>query len=166
MHVLVNNPEEITSTETTDALTKGGNELRDENSGIFTDNNNTNIFEQIMKGLEADGPNKDEKIANATEKMVELMGMFDNGDSIEDRKAQMKEFAKVLEAIEKTDVANTEEGQANLKLIYDALNNMDTNMASFFKPKYIDDRNTLENVQEQTAILNELRNLVNALNNN
>ena len=154
---------EITSSETTENLVEGKADL---STGTIFDNNNENIFDQIMKGLEATGSNKDEIIADATEKMVELMGMFDSGDSIEDRKAQMKEFAKVLEAIEDTDVANTDEGKKNLKAIYEALNNMDTNMASWFKPKSVDDRNTLENVQEQTAILNELRNLVNALNNN
>ncbi|MBG10452.1 MAG: hypothetical protein CMD92_04710 [Gammaproteobacteria bacterium] len=157
---------EITAGETTENLTEGKGKLDDENSGVIFDNNNENIFDQILKGLEATGPNKDEQIANATEKMVELMGMFDNGDSVEDRNAQMLEFAKVLEVLSKTDAAQTDAGKKNLEAIYEALTNMDTNMASFFKPKSVDDRNTAENQAEQTAILAELQKLINALNNN
>jgi len=97
--------------------------------------------------------------------MVGWRGMFDNGDSIADREAQMVEFAKVLEVLSKTDAAQTEDGKKNLEAIYEALTNMDTNMASWFKPKSVDDRNTAENQAEQNAILVELQKLINALNN-
>ena len=75
-------------------------------------------------------------------------------------------MAKVLEAVNNTDAAGTAEGQENLKLMYEALTRMDINMASIFKHKSVDERNTTNNVNEQEAILAELKRLVTALNNN
>jgi len=70
-----------------------------------------------------------------------------------------------MEAIGTTDASKTEEGQENMRLMIQALENLETKYTSINPGSYFG-RDNVENAAEKDAVLIELRNLVNALNNN
>jgi hypothetical protein len=135
-----------------------------EKSGMLSDNDAKNMFDEITNVLDASGKNVDRRIEVYTKSLVEQLGMFDNDEGFD--AAKMADLAKAIEAIQETDAFKTTEGQENLAKMYEALKQMNVDMSSFWTSAKTDRANTEQNANEQQAILGELRKLVKALNEN
>jgi len=135
-----------------------------EKSGMLSDNDAKNMYDEIANVLDASGKNVDRRIEVYTKSLVEQLGMFDNDEGFD--AAKMADLAKAIEAIQETDAFKTTEGQENLAKMYEALKQMNVDMSSFWTSAKTDRANTEQNANEQQAILGELRKLVKALNEN
>ena len=130
---------------------------------VFTDTDAENMFDKINSILLTEGPNKSEDIADDLKDLTKLLGLFKPGE--EYGETQAAQLRAVMEAIGTTDASKTEEGQENMRLMIQALENLETKYTSINPGSYFG-RDNVENAAEKDAVLIELRNLVNALNNN
>jgi len=166
----INEKNAQTTKETTENLQVGENnkiletDSSGNTSGMLSDNDAKNMFDEISNILDTSGKNTDRRIEVYTKSLVEQLGMFNNDESFDS--AKMADLANAIEAIQETDAFKTTEGQDNLAKMLQALEQMNVDMSSFWTGAKTDRANTQQNANEQQAILGELRKLVKALNEN
>ena len=140
-------------------LAVGKSRLEDRGGFLFLDNRAENMFDEIEAALKSKDPAAMKGIALD---LAEMTG-FNSGDTFASNKADL---LAAIEAIATTDLARSPEGQEQLERLITAIQELDGEYKkNLFRSQERADELTGDNNQDRNALIGEIRNLINALNN-